>query len=442
MASLSTNDKGSRRILFVDARGDRQAIYLGSMAKKSAEHVQRRVEEIIACRIAGTAHSPDLAAWIRDLPDSFHRKLVKVGLVEAREADNRVTVGSLLEEFLARATVKKSTYVNYKQSTDSLRVFFGNDAPLEEITAKRCDEWRQFIARDTEGTTKRRGTKDNRLSAATQSKRIKMAKSVFSRAVRWGMITVSPFDGLKAGSQANPDRAFFISREAIEAVLGACPDVEWRLVVGLARYAGLRCPSEMVEMTWADVDWGRGVLMVRSPKTEHHGGHHAVRHVPICPRLRELLAESFERAAEGEVRVVPRVQDNKINLRTTLQRIIERAGLKPWPRLLQNLRSSCETEWCEHYPIASVTRWLGNSPTVALKHYIQARDVHFEAVVAGAGRRDAPDDARTTHLTTQQAAAPNRKVSPRSLEDRVAKELTRGEATAGEVMRETKVGPV
>ena len=140
--------------------------------------------------------------------------------------------------------------------------------------------------------------------------------------------------------------------------------------------------------------------------------------------------------------MVPRVQDNRINLRTTLQRIIERAGLKPWPRLLQNLRSSCETEWCEHYPIASVTRWLGNSPTVALKHYIQARDVHFEEVVVGASRRDAPDDARTTHFTTQQAAAPNRKVSSGSLEDRVAKELARGEATAGEVVREMRIGPV
>ena len=256
------------------------------------------------------------------------------------------------------------------------------------------------------------------------------------------MLPASPFDGMKAGSQANPDRAFFVTREATEAVLDACPDAEWRLVVGLSRYAGLRCPSEMVEMTWADVDWGRGVLTVRSPKTEHHGGHHAVRHVPICPRLRELLAESFERAADGDVRVVPRVQDNRINLRTTLQRIIERAGLKPWPRLLQNLRSSCETEWCEHYPIASVTRWLGNSPTVALKHYIQARDVHFEQVVVGSSRRDAPDDARTTHFTTQQAAAPNRKVSPGSLEDRVAKELARGEATAGEVVRETRIGPV
>lgn len=248
--------------------------------------------------------------------------------------------------------------------------------------------------------------------------------------------------GVKAGSQANPDRAFFVTRQMIEAVLDACPDAEWRLVVALARYAGLRCPSEMVDMTWADVDWGRGVLTVRSPKTEHHGGHHAVRHVPISPRLRELLADSFDRAAAGDVRVVPRVHANKINLRTTLQRIIERAGLTPWPRLLQNLRSSCETEWCEQYPIASVTRWLGNSPTVALKHYIQARDVHFEAVVSGPERRDANDDARTTHSATQRAAARNRTVSPRSLEDHVAKELARGEAMTGEMVRETKVGPV
>lgn len=442
MASLSTDGKGRRRILFVDSEGCRQAIYLGRMAKKNAEQVQRRIEEIIAGRIAGTAHSPELAGWIRDLPDPFHRKFVKVGLLEARERDAQVTVSGLLDEFLARATVKASTYANYKQSTDSLRAFFGNETPLTEITPKRCDEWRQFIAMDTEGTTKKRSTKDNRLSKATQSKRIKMAKSVFARAVRWGMLPVSPFDGMKAGSQANPDREFFVTEQATEAVLDACPDAEWRLVVGLSRYAGLRCPSEMVGLTWADVDWGRGILTVRSPKTEHHGGQHAVRHAPICPRLRELLTESFEIAPDGEVRLVPRVQDNRINLRTTLQRIIERAGLTPWPRLLQNLRSSCETEWCERYPIASVTRWLGNSPTVALKHYIQARDVHFEAVVAGSERRDAKDDARTTHLTTQQAAAPNRTVSPRSLEDHGAKGLARGDATTGEMVRATKVGPV
>lgn len=442
MASLSTDRKGRRRILFADAEGYRQAIYLGRMPKKTAEQLQRRVEEIIAGRIAGTAPSPELAAWVRDIPSPFHRKFVKAGLLEPREADSQITLGGLLDEFLARATVKKSTHVNYKQSIDSLRVFFGSDEPLTAITPKRCDEWRQFIARDTEGTTKKRSTKDNRLSPATQSKRVKVAKSVFARAVRWGMLSASPFDGLKAGSQANPSRAFFVTREVIEAVLDACPDAEWRLVVGLARYAGLRCPSEMVGMTWADIDWGTGVLTVRPTKTEHHGGVHAVRHVPICPRLRQLLEESFARATEGAVRVVPRVQDDKINLRTTFQRIIERAGLKPWPRLFQNLRSSCETEWCEQYPIASVTRWLGNSPTIALKHYIQARDVHFEAVVAGADERDAKNDARTTHFTTQQAAAPNRTVSPWSLEDRVAQGLARGEATNGEMVRESKLGPV
>ena len=442
MASLSTDRRGNRRILFTDAAGSRQALYLGSMPKKHAEQIQRRVEEIIAGHIAGTAASPELASWLRDLPDRFYGKLVKAGLAEPRATTPRITLGELLDEFLAKATVKKSTFINYKQSTDSLRAFFGNETPVDEITPKRCDEWRHFIARDTEGTTKKRGTADNRLSPATQSKRIKMAKSVFSRAVRWGMIPASPFDGIKAGSQANPSRAFFVTREAIEAILAACPDAEWRLVIGLARYAGIRCPSEMVRLTWADIDWGRGMLTVRPTKTEHHGEQHAVRHVPICPRLRELLAESFDRATAGDVRVVPRVADGQINLRTTFRRLIERAGLQPWPRLFQNLRSSCETEWCERHPIASVTRWLGNSPTIALKHYIQARDVHFEAVVAGRDRRDAKDDARTTHLTTQQGAAPNRTVSPRSLEDRVAQGLARGDATTGEMVRETKVGPV
>ena len=38
----------------------------------------------------------------------------------------------------------------------------------------------------------------------------------------------------------------------------------------LARYGGLRCPSEVVALTWADVDWERGRFLVKAPKTAHH----------------------------------------------------------------------------------------------------------------------------------------------------------------------------
>lgn len=47
------------------------------------------------------------------------------------------------------------------------------------------------------------------------------------------------------------------------------------------------------------MNWEKGRLTVLAKKTEHHGGDHAVRVVTICPQLRAILAEPFERAKPG-----------------------------------------------------------------------------------------------------------------------------------------------
>ena len=57
----------------------------------------------------------------------------------------------------------------------------------------------------------------------------------------------------------------------------------------------------------------------------------------------------------------------------------------PPPRLLQNLRASCATDWVEKYPSHVVAKWLGHSPKVAAQHYLMSRDHHFDDVVAGGG---------------------------------------------------------
>ena len=56
---------------------------------------------------------------------------------------------------------------------------------------------------------------------------------------------------------------------------------------------------------------------------------------------------------------------------------IERAGCKRWPKLFQNLRSSCETDLTSRFPLHVVAEWLGNTPEVATKHYLQVTEIHF-----------------------------------------------------------------
>ncbi len=131
------------------------------------------------------------------------------------------------------------------------------------------------------------------------------------------------------------------------------------------------------------VNWAKGRLTARAKKTEHHGADHAVRVVPICPELRALLAEAFERAEPGATSIAPMASRPGVNLRTYLERIIGNAGHTLWPRLLQNLRASCATDWVEKYPSHVVAKWLGHSPKVAAQHYLMSRDPHFEDVVGG-----------------------------------------------------------
>ena len=160
-------------------------------------------------------------------------------------------------------------------------------------------------------------------------------------------------------------------------VLGACPDAEWRLLFALSRYGGLRCPSEHLALRWADVDWERSRLTVHSSKTEHHPGGES-RLVPLFPELVPHLREVFEWAEPGGEYVITRYRHPSANLRTQLNRIIKRAGLKAWPKLFQNLRSTRQTELEEDFPTHVVCAWMGNSRPVAMKHYLQVTDEHFE----------------------------------------------------------------
>jgi hypothetical protein len=93
--------------------------------------------------------------------------------------------------------------------------------------------------------------------------------------------------------------------------------------------------------------------------------------VPMFPELLPYLREVFEEAEEGTEFVITRYRRPAVNLRTQLLRIIERAGLKAWPKLWQNLRSTRETELAESYPLHVVCAWIGNSEPVAAKHYLQ-----------------------------------------------------------------------
>jgi integrase len=163
----------------------------------------------------------------------------------------------------------------------------------------------------------------------------------------------------------------------ITKVLEQLPDNNWRLALVLARYGGLRLPSELERLTWTDIDWSGGRFTVRVPKKEHIDGHEA-RTIPIFPEIEPYLRQAFDDAEEGSVYILPPRFHADGYVRAGVLRAIERAGVARWPKLLVNLRGSRETELLLQWPAHVVLSWIGNTKEVAMAHYTMVTDADFE----------------------------------------------------------------
>ena len=87
------------------------------------------------------------------------------------------------------------------------------------------------------------------------------------------------------------------------------------------------------------------------------------------------------------------------NLRTQFNRIIKRAGLEPWPRLFHALRASRETELAREFPLHVVTSWLGNTPRIAMKHYLMTTEDDFARAIGGPVEKADKAVQKSTHAT-------------------------------------------
>lgn len=194
---------------------------------------------------------------------------------------------------------------------------------------------------------------------------------------------------------------------------------EKRCLIALSRFGGLRVPSKALSLRWTDTDWHQGTIRVPCPKLEHLKGHED-REIPIFSELRPYLQECFDTAEPGSVFVITRNRPPVLksgagwanaNLRTRFEKIIKRAGLKPWPRQWHNLRASRQTELSDQFPSHVVCRWIGNSEDVAGEHYLSVTPEHIERAISGSALPQAlPPDAVLPRIAPQAQNDPSPQV--------------------------------
>lgn len=430
MASIATDAGGRRRILFVAEDGSRRTIRLGKVDLKIAQSVCRHVEALLAARLSGQPISRETAVWLASVGEMLRGKLARVGLVEASQ---RLTVGEFLKDWLAakRAMGHKATSLRaWGQTAADLIRHFG-PRPLASLS-------------HTDGEAFRAAMQTRGLRTTTIHKRLGHARQMLEDAARQGHVVSNPWRHVRHRGGDPSERRAYVPITDVERVIEHCPNVWWKLLVALARFGGLRVPSEAFSLNWGDVDWERGRLTVSSTKTERQGKPYRV--IPLFPLLRPHLEAAFEVAREGSVHVFPEDWRARAagkdgwagaNFRTTFAKIVRRAGVEPWPRLWHSMRASCESDLAQSFPLATVTKWLGNTPSVALRHYVDPTETAFTQALEWTPKSGAKSGAPEAQKPAQQNSAGNRDISHPQSQEQDSEGVMRDPATLREIVNKS-----
>jgi integrase len=211
-------------------------------------------------------------------------------------------------------------------------------------------------------------------------KKMQHAKKFFGEMVYRKLIIENPFERLTVPKVDDHDRKIYVSEEYALQAIEYAPTWEWKLIIALWRFGGLR-RNEPLLLKWADILWDKRLIRVRSNKKKDE------RLVPIFPEIAKPLAECHAMASEGvewvidiacpkQYRVGVRACGMKgANLVTVFDDIVTKAGLPIIPMVGNNMRASAVKDlYSGKYPelrgrIDLIGKIFGHSPQIAMTYY-------------------------------------------------------------------------
>lgn len=379
MASLDCVKHGGRSTwrVRIYIRKKREVISLGSYSEAEADEARQHIECLLDAKDRNQLPPRKTRLWVDGIAEELHERLAVLGLLEPRSIvkAERTLIAYLRAYVEDRTDWKKPE--NYKQAIDKLESYLKRDVPLGALKQSDVERWHRWMLHTL------------KLSPNTSGQNVKRCRQIMAQALSDGLIEQNPFRGVRIDLKSDKTKNRFIDSATTKAVLDACPNQEWRVIFALARYGGLRTPSESLNLKWSDINWERDRFKVRSSKTARYGKGERI--VPLWPELRAELDALFAIVGPGskvplDSPVVARNRSTATekNLRTQLHRIADSAGVERWPKPFMALRASRRTE-LERAGVRNyvLNEWFGHSGAIAEEHYLQVTESDF---VAAAGR--------------------------------------------------------
>ena len=340
---------GYWKIKYYDMSGRRRTKSLGAVKKLS-----KRKAKILAQRFIASVQ-------------------VKPSLTSPMQAP---TLGAYLDRYTAsRTELSESSLKLFDITARYLRGFFGDECRISRINRAMAAAWKAALARGELEECRLAFDPAKKLAERTVYNHVVRVCTIFNEAVRQDLIPFNAFDRLRKTPRKKDKTWRYVSLDELESLLGVCPNVGWRSLIGLCRLAGLR-RGETLSLEWTAVDWGERTIDVISSKTG------AGRVVPMVEKLQQILLNAFDEASEGEPLTVPKKLVSRNNLVRNMHAIIKRAGLEPWPECYQVLRRNCATDWAGQLPAFVSAAWLGHSEHVEREHYLQVLKHYHEQMIS------------------------------------------------------------
>lgn len=415
MASVNKDSKGWK-VSYVDADNNRRSLRPGKVNKATAQQIARHIDVLVASKASGGTVDRTTALWLGEIGDKLYAKLVKAGLTEPKEPtepEQLTTLATFLDEYVETGVTKKgnpasdNTLKNWRFTREMLLDCFDGRRPVDSFSVADGKAFRKWLERRKIPISNRSPT--GKMSETSIRQRVGNAKSMFNQAVLEELVPQNPFRNQISSLRAGDEGKQNIPVDVIGKVIEAAPSAQWRLLIALWRFAGLR-KMEPMGLTWADVLWDQGKLRVRSSKTKHHAGKDQ-RYVPIRD-VEHYLSEAFTLAGDDPY-LFPDIR--RTDLFHRFESIVEKAGVQPWPNLIKNLRLSCENDWltASEAPAHVIAAWIGHSVVVQNASYAIVSDGHFDQFNAKqvatpksgnhSGNRDARIDPQRPEVATMVA---------------------------------------
>ena len=323
--------------------------------RRESESILTTIESIVSRKKQGLAPLPEDSQWLRDIQGTaIHERLVKRGLADEGPAKQEIpSLREHIDAYMLDLAVKETTREQFDIAFNEAVTFLGNK-PIDQFSERDAKQFAAWLKR-------------KKLAEATIRKRLQRVKSLFTDAVKAGMISSNPFDGIKTTMKANTSLQRPVPADTVRDIISKleCPDA--KMVLALCRFGGFRY-SETALTRWDDIDWESGWITVRSSKTGN-------RQCPLFSTLRPYLEEVPLERRRGALQ--KRWQPDA-NARTTLKKMIRKTGHEPWDKVTHILRKSRATELIESLPPQTVAAYLGHSLRVLLEWYALQSDANAE----------------------------------------------------------------